>query len=318
MPISAIALVLFHWFARTARNPAAAFQRALCYALNPVAIATCALHGQFESLPSLFSLLAVAAVPESDAVPQTGWARYRAALWLSLGGIAKTWPLVLLPAFLRNERTWRERIKFASIAVAPAAVSVFVLYLFAPAAIVRNVLNYHSSAGLWGLTAFDYCLPAWFVRVWPTVVMAMLCAAWLAVFALTWRRASTGQIALLSILTFYVFTPGWGVQYLAWCLGIALAVDFRRASLFTVIGAICLAIMYAYWPYNGEHFSFHKPLTSSAFLSHSHTPHFWATYLAPDAFRGNALVFLPLWLYCIAWWATLLRDALKRPQSASG
>src|SRR5689334_1520008 len=55
---AAIVAALFLWFVRR-DGESRAFRRGLFYALNPVAIATCALQGQFESLPSLFTLLAI-------------------------------------------------------------------------------------------------------------------------------------------------------------------------------------------------------------------------------------------------------------------
>jgi hypothetical protein len=297
---SAIAIALYLWFARSTGSPSTAFKRSLWYALNPVAIATCALHGQFESLPSLFTLLAV--MEATRARP--GALPFRSAIWLGLGGMAKTWPLFLMPAFLRGMRSWRKQVVYVLIAVAPTVLSVWILYLQAPEPIVKNVLSYRSSSGQWGLTAINFWLTPEKAQAWSHVVIYLLYTAWLAIYLVTWRKGSTGQIAILGVLTFYVFTPGWGPQYFAWVLGIAILADFPRARIYTVLATLNLAILYIYSPYNGEYFDF---------LRRMHSDHFWNTYLDRNSIRINTILFLPLWLFSVGWLFTLLRDVFRQP-----
>lgn len=297
-----IGVALFVWFARTVASPAAAFRRSLWYVLNPVAIATCALHGQFESLPSLFTLLALLEASRNQASVRTG----HSAFWLSMAAFAKTWPLLLLPAFLQNMSTLKHRCKYVAIALAPAVIGVLAVYAMAPRAVAQYVICYRSNAGYWGLTSFNYLLPIGTARVWSQIVLAMLGVACFTVYRIAWRRTTPVQMAVLGILTFYVFTPGWGAQYLAWILAPAILSDFQRVRVFTLATTICLAIMYIFAPFNGEYYNF---------LNHNHTKFYWATYLAAPAFRGNALLFLPLWLVCLAWWLATLREILQKPVS---
>lgn len=292
---TAIALALYAWFAQTTGQPAAAFRRALWYALNPVAIATCALQGQFESLPSLFSLLAIMAAMRI----RPGALPLRSAFWLGLAGMAKTWPLFLTPAFLRGMRSWSKQAAYVLLAIVPTVLSVGILYLQAPDAIVKNVLHYRGAPGQWGLTACNILLSEAAAQVWSQIVLWILYAAWFAVYLLTWRRSSVAQVACLGVLTFYVFTPGCGPQHHAWILAIAILADFPRARLHAALATLCLTLMYVYTPFNGEYFNF---------ILLKHTPHFWATYLNGDYVRGSTLLFLPLWLFYVWWWAALLRD----------
>ena len=191
MADSAIAIALFVWFARESGNSAAAYRRALWYALNPVAVATCALQGQFESLPSLFTLLAIlSAQIRTETFPRI------AVIWLGLAGLAKTWPLLLAPAFLRTMRSRTQRVAFCLLAAAPAVLTVALLYLQDPATIRKNVIDYHGRSGAWGLTAPNSWLPGVFHSDGPMCCSGILYAAWVIVYARTWRRGSPGQISV--------------------------------------------------------------------------------------------------------------------------
>ncbi len=291
-----ISLVLYAWFFEKEERPATAFKLSLWYALNPIAIATCTLQGQFESLPSLFALLAVIQATRSNTVS------VKSAWWLCLGGLAKTWPLILLPAFLSRAETAKQKIVFTAIAVLPTVISVGVLYHFAPDAISHHVLGYRGRSGMWGLTALNNLLSEDAGKLWSRIVFYLLISAWLIVTAKTWKRGSVGQCACLGILTFYVFTSGMGPQYCAWILALALISDFSRARLFTVVATLCVGVMYLCTPYNGEYFNY---------IHQFHSPLFWATNMKPYHLRMAALNFLPLWLFCIGWLVGLLRDVLK-------
>lgn len=299
-----LALVLYGWFAQATGAPSVAFRRALWYALHPVAIATCALQGQFESLPSLFLVLAVMEAMRSPS----GALPVRSAIWLSLAGMAKTWPLFMLPAFLRAMRSWGQRVVYALLAVSLTVLSVAVLYWLSPDATVKHVLTYRGAPGQWGLTAWNYLLPEETGQVWARIVLWILYASWLTVYLLTWGRGSVSQVVCLGLLTFYVFTPGCGPQHHAWILGVALLADFPRARLHAVLASLSLAILYVYTPFNGEYFNF---------IRREHTPHFWATNMNADHMRGSAILFLPLWLFCIGWWAMLLGDILRSAPTLS-
>jgi hypothetical protein len=295
---AAIAVVLYFWFARQRVEPSRAFRRALWYALNPVAIATCAMQGQFESLPSLFTLMAILAAAQvrAGSFPRTS------VIWLGLAGLAKTWPLTLAPAFLCIIHSRAKRAAFIVIAAAPAVLSVGWLYIQQPKAIRENVINYHGQPGMWGITVLNSWLPERVALGWSHFMLWILYAAWLTVYARTWRRGSVGKVACLGVLTFYVFTPGFGPQYLAWILGMGLAMDWRRARLYTVLASLSLAVMYVYSPYNGEYFDF---------VRHQHTGLIWASFMKPHHVHTTVVLFLPLWGFCIWWWWSMLRDVLR-------
>jgi hypothetical protein len=190
------------------------------------------------------------------------------------------------------------------LAAAPAVLSVYWLYLKDPIAIKQNVINYHGRSGAWGLTALNSWLPERISRSWDHILLWVLYAAWVAVYAKTRRRGGVGQIACLGVLTFYVFTPGFGPQYTVWILGMALIIDWRRAQWYTVLASLTLAIMYVFSPFNGEYFDF---------VRRDHSELFWATNMDAHHLHTGAALFLPLWCYCVWWWWSMLRDVLQSP-----
>lgn len=305
LPIAAdvaIVLALYGWFRRSADAPTA-YRRALWYALNPVAIYTSALHGQFDSLPALFSLLAVmtAAHAPSGSLP------LGAAAWLSLGGFAKTWPLLLVPAFLRDAGPLWRRILFAVAALSLAVISVGALYAAAPETIARHILRYRGQVGWWGLTTpFSAMSPesgALLAQAAPWLFYAAL----LCVYGVAWRRGSLPQAACLVILTFYVFASGFGTQYMVWIVPLALLAEDPRLRAYTLLATLMLTLECIARPYNGTFFQF---LGSPE----QRTPAFLAAYGQRRDMLLTCLDRLPLWLFCIGWWLALLRTILSAPR----
>lgn len=297
---TAIAIALYVWFLAETRSPLQAWRLGLCYALNPVAVFTCAVHGQFDALPALFTLLAVMAGMWANK----GEFPLQAAVWLALGILTKLWPVALLPLFLRPLPGMGRRILFALIALLPSVISMAILYHLAPDVIVKNVFQYRSAIGWWGWT-----LPVSLFSVPTQQTIArigqwLLYGVWLALYAYLWKRGTLAQGACLILLTFYVFTPGFGPQYLVWIVGVAMLGDRSRLRAYTALAAVSLLTLYTFKPFNGTYFGFLRRIRSDAF---------WKGYAAPHDIFGSALCMFPLWLLCCWWLAGLLRDVQNEP-----
>ena len=303
---TAITAALYAWFRRE-NAPLSAARRALWYALNPVAIYTSALHGQFDALPTLFALLAVLSAARAGA--DRGWVR--TAGWLGLGGLAKTWPLILTPAFLPELRSWRRRVAFAAVAAAPAVISVGLLYLADPDPIARNVLAYRGYTGWWGVTSFLAATPA---SVQPPIIAALsllFYAALAATYLRIWRSPDVAKRALLVLLTFFVFSPGFGMQYLVWIVPIALIADYRNAVRYSLLAAAVIAVTTLLRPYTGEFGLFY------ASPSARHAAFNAAYGKERDQLLTCALE-LPLWAFCCWWWFRTWRGVVPRAKRAAG
>jgi hypothetical protein len=293
-----IGVSLYVWFALHNIDYRAAFRRALWYTLNPVAIFTCAFHGQFDCMPAFFSLLAVMALLR----PPTWQATLKSAFWLNLGIMARTWPGVLLPIMLIYVRGLRQKVVYALLALVPSAICVYLLYRQAPAVIMESVILYRGSSGGWGLTA-----PAVFMSksaglALGRLVLGILYLAWGTLYLIVWRtRMPLPQAACLGVLTYFVFAPGCGLQHLAWIVPIGLFADAPRARLYSLVASLSIAIQYIWSPFNGEHFGFLKRTRSDLF---------WAT----NTFHHHQVMLmwtmLPLWIFCVWWYIRLLRDSL--------
>jgi hypothetical protein len=301
---ASVPIALYWWFARNQCDLKSAFRRALWYALNPVAIFTCAFHGQFDGIPAFFSLLAV--MPLLAARPSSA-DTIHSAFWLNLGIMARTWPVVLLPILLTHIRSAQRKAAYLLLALVPTIACLYLLYLQAPRAVVENVLLYRGGAGGWGLTAPAVFLSDATATKLAGVVRVILYLAWIALYVVVWRRRlPLAPAALLGVLTFYVFSPDGGVQHFEWIVPLAVLVDFRRMRLYTLVAGACIGIMYIFSPYNGEHFGFLKRTRSDLF---------WQTNMGHHHLVIGMWNFLPLWLLCVWWYITLLRDTLAQPRS---
>ncbi|CCW34473.1 hypothetical protein CTKA_00508 [Chthonomonas calidirosea] len=291
----------FYCFFKNSAYPHLAFRRALWYILNPVAIFTCAVHGQFDCIPALFTLLAVIALERcsEERFPVV------TSLWLSLGVLARTWPGVLAPLFLPRIQGWARRLLFLAIVFVPSAVSLWILYLQAPHVILHDVVYYRGDIGDWGLASTANLLPTrpWWRAVNGWIVRKLLYLGWLTLYLIFWRRrVDMGKLVCLAIANYYVFTPHAGQQHFEWIVPMAVLADIGWLRFYTVVAGATLLLYYYLWPFNGEHFDF---------LSHQHTMSYYHNYLSLHAHFGTTLLMLPLWGFCVVWYGALWRRCLR-------
>jgi len=287
---SAIAAVLLAAARLRGRSVRDAVRFSLLYVLNPVAIFTVAMHGQFDSFAVLFATLAVVA------------ARWRphgiaSGLWVGLGAFAKTWPLVLLPGLLR-EGPWSRRAWVAYLGLTPIVIAFGTLSVAAPVELQQHVLDYNSAEGWWGLTwspgdAYDG-VAEWFAAHGTAVLYVAL----VAVIVIGFRAADPARLACALVLTFLVFTPGFGNQYLLWVLPIGLLADSVWARAYSALATVVLAVQYIWRPWNGDHFGFLSADDRSA--------RFLADYGGDGDRLWTGLSLLPVWLLALAWLASLV------------
>jgi hypothetical protein len=284
-----ISLVLYSWW-RARSDDRAAFRFALLWALNPASIYITAFHGQFDSIPAACVLLAAL-----SAQDQTSGDRDVPAWWLGIGGLAKTWPLFVVPAFLQG--TWRDKARFVLIAALPSAATMSILFLLDPLNVADKVLRYRGAPGWWGFTGIDLLAHS---STDLTTAATLLFYAACAVTALLYfarRKPAEGSLAIL--LAFLAFTPGFGPQYLVWIIPVALIVDRRRAFLYSVVvGAVLFAEGFMR-PHNGVFGDHMRQVPSRLFV-----PYY--------AHRHDKVLTIidrmPLWIFCLFWWMRIVLD----------
>lgn len=276
------------------------------YALNPVSILITGYHGQFDSLMIAPAFLAWYLFPRRLVA---------SALALGVGIWFKPVPLLLLPILLPRLASWRARVTFTVLAVAPAALGTLPYFLMWPTDVATNFFGYSSWFGQWGYPVawmvVEYVrhgtVPWWLPD--PDYVSRplrlMYDGRWLLLSALgaTWwlayrRRTDVLQSILATFAVFYFVTSGFGLQYLLWIVPFAHAARDRWLWPFTVTVTGLLVVAY------------------SLGLAYSALP------VTPDNAPSMRefivkLASLPAWLVCGLWAWSLLRPWSQASKSAA-
>ena len=155
-------------------------------ALNPVTIILVCQHGNSDVQVGLIVTLAVAALAaHRESRDVVMW--LAGCLFLGLGVLAKTAPLVLAPLLAPGaQRVSRAgRTLGAALFLGPAALGVGVILALAPTAVLDHVIGYRSTRGFFGLygmvtefAIYDVSLP----------VVSLVAIGALAAILVLWRR----------------------------------------------------------------------------------------------------------------------------------
>ena len=233
-------------------------------AVNPVAILLVCQHGNSDVQVGLLvtlTVIALAAYARSRDVLM--W--LAGCLFLGLGVLAKTAPLVLAPLLAPGARLTSRvgRALGAALMLGPAALGVGVIAVLVPVAVWDHVISYRSTRGFFGIGGILEELLgveiAWYERLFTLVVLVAV--VWL--FVRLWRGAPL-ELPMLFLLVAVVFIavialgPGYGAQYAYWfipaLIGTYVLLDrgWQRILLAAyAIGAITYAVEYAFVPFLG-------------------------------------------------------------------
>jgi hypothetical protein len=266
-----LVLVLFHILRQIGHGADAPRWLLIGIALNPVCILQVCQHGNFDVLVALWIAAALSALlafwrtgRESD------W--LLACLFLGMGGLTKTVPLLLLPLCLIGFRRIEPAARTigACLALGPAALGMAVLFVLTPDAVWQHVITYHALPGWFGLTglivhfAGSDALAA-YVRIFQIAMVALVAAiSWRALRRQPANGFETVFTAAALILMLYVFGTGYGPQYVYWAVPLLLICYADPAMrpwlrLTYAVGAATYIAEYAFVP-NLGHFLTASPL----------------------------------------------------------
>jgi hypothetical protein len=217
----ALLCVALWWVAGRAWGRASGRWAAAVYALNPIAILISGYHGQFDALPSLFSVLGAGFLvgQRPRSVP--------AGLLLGVAMALKPFPALLVPIFVRAPGlSLRGRALVGALSLGVVA-AITAPYLLANAAgVVQNIggyggLNDQGVGGLmralWLYRANNIYLPGAFGNELSATTRWLALAAIGLTFVLT-LRAPVPRAAAAVYLAFLSFFGGVSTQYLLWPL----------------------------------------------------------------------------------------------------
>jgi hypothetical protein len=261
-------------------------------ALAPASIMVSGFHGNTDPVMVLFVVLAVyLAVSDRPA--------WTVGIAIGMAINIKFAAVIFVPAVFFSMVSGQKKTVLVTVAGLTVAVASMPYLLQDPALIERRVVGYSSIPGHWGVTSMllagPHALNDAYQRFAPAAIglgLAILCFAYS-------RRASPPSLFLqcgVSAFAFMVFTPGFGIQYLAWLVPWVVVVAFGPALLWYVASGVFMFVVYTVW--------------SGGFP--------W--YYATASRTGDWTVFASIPV-AIAWWATLvvlvamLRRASSRPSS---
>ncbi|MGB9879185.1 MAG: hypothetical protein ACPLRM_00360 [Anaerolineae bacterium] len=221
------------------------------YALNPVSLIVTCLHGQFDAIPAFFALLAVY-VFERLCCPCLS------AAILALAIAFKPYPVLLLPLIVLGLKNYRQKIAFATIAVAPVLLLILPFSLHALNAVVREVFLYKGAALLGMLVPARAVYVPLMHNHFPIVLTQQIMAAsrWLFFSGyaglVAWqarRRVPLVMGCAAVLLWFYTAYAGIAPQYLIWALPFLLTLNTDSVLLPGAYSLTSMLALYGFYVY---------------------------------------------------------------------
>jgi hypothetical protein len=228
-----ILTMLAHVFTAGALYRILGGRAAAVFVLCPAAIMVAGFHGNSDPLVIAFLIWAVVGV-------EAGWRPVLTGLLFAAACSVKVWPLFLIPAFCLHLANWRQRTVFLA-ATAGGALAFGAPYTFEfPMLIARTVFGYRSIGGWWGLAGtvkgYDHFGTA------LSFAAVLLMSVYLHRAGLRLYEVTGGAIAV-----FLVFTPGFGVQYLAWMFPFCFVLGRPFVAGFYTASTVLLFSAYTHW-----------------------------------------------------------------------
>jgi hypothetical protein len=277
------------------------FWIAAAYAANPLSLLIGVAHGQFDSLPLFFILLACwyfefSENPSSD---------FLSALSLGAAIALKSWPFFLLPLFLKNLNLAPQQRRFLFFSLLPPLLLLLPFVRSSDFQALWKALSYTGSQALSLPEALRSCFyGAGASEGNYQVVAGVFKAAALSCFFLVFGLYGLSSLRFpllpglaLGVLTFYVFAVGLASQYLLWLLPFALLLPGRLALKHTFFSLLLLLAFYGLF-------------MPEVFLREGT----WRPAALPAwAFLIWAAANLSLWVFFVVQWAQLFR-LCRRPK----
>jgi hypothetical protein len=234
-------VVLLYAYARSRTGGLAALAPAALYALNPIPALISAGHGQFDSLPALFTVLAF-----HLRGPDQTRRLDLAALALGVAIALKGYPFLVLPYLAMSSPPGRILRTFL-VALLPLLLSLGVyaaLVGFSPA-MLTHVLGYTSSSDLgWSAVLERTPMPLLLYGVlWLGSDLAVIVFATIGPWLLFRRQVELGVTALFAVFYLVIFRSS--VQYLIWGLPFFCLALPWGTLLFSLAGTSALVTFYA-------------------------------------------------------------------------
>lgn len=240
-----IVAVIWQWVHRHNGSSRQAMRAAMIYALNPVSIIVSCWHGQFDALPLFWAALAMMC---------TAWQWQ--AIALSIGIALKSFPVLLVPAFLWHLQPLRRQVQFGLLALVPVLLLLAPFVVDDASAVVRELFGYRGHA-LLGImvpvrTVYVPLVGERFPVETTRQLISLSAYGFLLLYALiVWyakrQSISVPMQATLIFLLFYVVYAGIAPQYLLWVLPfMIMAARPGAVIIYSAVSTLALLGFYLY------------------------------------------------------------------------
>ena len=199
-------------------------------ALNPAAILLICQHCNFDVIVALWLMLFMLSLLRYNrAGDDVDW--LCACLFLGLGILTKTVPLVLVPLLAGGFREATTRLKFMGLVLllGPVVLGLSIIYVLTPADVTAKVIEYRSTGDFFGFSSLFHLAGAdKLTDVYNFIFYILLFTAMSACSILIWRRQSIGDretvlLAALLLASIPALGPGYGSNYLYWFMPFLVA-----------------------------------------------------------------------------------------------
>lgn len=211
--------------------------------LAPVSIFVSGFHGNNDPVMIFFVLLSVFLLERS--APE-----WLAGLAMGMAVNMKIVPLVFWPAIFLWLPDLRRRAEYFGAAALAVVVASSPILFQDPALLARKVLGYKSAFGLWGFSRLARLSSESLSSAYEASGRYLLVAVLVALaFWMNRRPEKPRPFAQIGVLAFafLAFSPGFGVQYLAWLVPWIAGAALAPAFGFTVAATLFLGLVYTFW-----------------------------------------------------------------------
>ena len=273
--------------------------------LAPVSMFVSGFHGNNDPVMIFLVLLSVFLLERGAPASLAGLA-------MGMAVNMKIVPLVFWPAVFLWLPDLRRRAEYFGAALLAVVVASSPILFQEPALLARKVLGYKSAFGMWGLSRLASFAPESLASAYEGVGRYVLVAVLVALAFWMNRRAEKprpfAQVGALAF-AFLAFSPGFGVQYLAWLVPWIAGAALAPAVGFTVASTLFLGLVYTFWC-QGVPFEAGDPDWRHAVFWRNGLPWDFANADRMGEWRGPIVPFEILcWLSVVLVFASKLRSA---------
>ena len=208
----------------------------ILFIYSPLIILNSSVLAQIDMIPVFFCFWAYYVL---DRYPEK-WKL--SAFILGLGIFAKTFPILLLPAFLISFKSFYKQILFALIAIAPSLLSIAFISIFALKQLIENVILYRGvpGGGSWGIPGLIWVIDtvlinffqiSKFEKLWNYFIDYGDWFMYLFIimsYFIYFKKISLNNRIIITFFAFYAFSNTVTPNYTVWIIPFLLLSDFRR------------------------------------------------------------------------------------------